>query len=80
MQLWTVSTISITMPILLHLKHFSTPPHLLHKKGGFLIPVLHTMSLLMNNLTSFNVYEGPDRLQVSNGSHLLILSLLLMVS
>jgi GAG-pre-integrase domain len=26
----------------------------------------------VNNLTSFNVYEGPDRLQIGNGSHLLI--------
>jgi hypothetical protein len=29
----------------------------------------------VNNLTSFNVYEGPGRLQVDNDSHLLIQNL-----
>jgi hypothetical protein len=32
----------------------------------------HHITSDLNNLTSFNVYDGPDRLQVGNDSHLLI--------
>jgi hypothetical protein len=35
----------------------------------------HHVTSDLNNLTLFNVYDGSDRLQVDNGSHLLIQNL-----